>query len=78
MMGLPCISTDFEGIREMLGDSGACVLTPLGDESSLAEAMSSLADDPDLRSQLSLKGMRFADRYALDNVLPLWKEVIGL
>lgn len=78
IMGLPCISTDFEGIREMLGDSGACVLTPVGDENSLAEAMSSLADDPDLRSQLSLKGMRFADRYALDNVLPLWKEVIGL
>lgn len=78
MMGLPCISTDFEGIREMLGDSGACVLTPVGDESSLAEAMSSLVDDPVLRSQLSMKGMIFAENYSLDKVIPQWKEVIGL
>ncbi|MCR5464840.1 MAG: glycosyltransferase [Bacteroidales bacterium] len=78
MMGLPCISTDFEGIREMLGDSGACVLTPVGDECSLAEAMSSLADDPALRNQLSMRGMKFGDSYSLEKVLPLWKEVIGL
>ena len=78
MMGLPCVSTVFDGVREMLGDSGACVLTPVRDENALAEAMSLLADDSTLRAQLAKRGMEFAERYSLDKVVPLWKEVIGL
>ena len=52
MMGLPCISTQFEGATELIGDSGACLMTPKRDVEALAAAMSRLSDDPALYPQI--------------------------
>ena len=76
MMGLPCISTDFEGVREMLGDSEACRLVPVGDELGLAEAMNAFADDEVLRRGYSERGMRLAEEYSLDIVIPRWRSLL--
>lgn len=76
MMGLPCISTDFEGVREMLGDSEACRLVPVGDELGLAEAMNAFADDEVLRRGYSERGMWLAEEYSLDKVIPRWRSLL--
>lgn len=75
MMGLPCISTAFEGAEEFL-DRDACLLTPVGDEAALAEAMAALADDPQRRGRLASRGSEFAQKYSLDNIVPLWEALL--
>ena len=75
MMGLPCISTDFEGAREFI-DTAACLLTPVGNESALAEAMSALADDPEKRRDLARRGEGFVQKYSLENIIPRWEALL--
>ena len=74
MMGLPCVTTSFEGAEELLGDSGCCLRVPIGDKVALADAMSRIADDPNLRSSLSQKGIMFSGRFTVDRVIPLWEK----
>ena len=76
MMGLPCISTQFEGATELIGDSGACLMTPKRDVEALAAAMSRLSDDPALRESLSKAGRRFAGAFSVEQVIPLWRDVL--
>ena len=76
MMGLPCVTTAFHGAEEFFGGTGACVMTPPGDEKALAEAMSRLADDDGFRSSLASRGKEYVRKYSLDNVLPLWEKVL--
>ena len=76
MMGLPCITTAFEGVRELLGNQPPCLVTPVGDENALAEAMSRLADDPDLRKNLSQRGEQFTQDFTLDKIIPKWRDVL--
>ena len=78
MMGLPCISTLFEFSSEFFSGEGseACLLTPVGDEKALSEAMSSLADDPVQRRNLARKGAEFAQKFSIDQVIPLWESIL--
>ena len=78
MMGLPCISTLFEGASEFFSGEGseACLLTPVGDGQALSEAMSSLADDPVRRRNLARKGAEFAQKFSIDQVVPLWESIL--
>ena len=75
MMGLPCISTAFDGIREFVGED-ACLLTPVGDEAALASAMSTLSDDPLKRRELARRGAEEAKKYSLDNIIPRWEALL--
>ena len=75
MMGLPCISTDFEGVREFVGEE-VCLLTPVGDVPALTEAMASLADDPEKRRDLASRGAAYARKYSLNNIIPLWEALL--
>lgn len=78
MMGLPCISTLFEGAGEFFSGKGseACLLTPLGDEKALSAAMAALADDPLRRRDLARKGAEYAQKYSIDEVIPLWESIL--
>ena len=74
MMGLPCVTTTFEGADELFGDSGCCLLVPVGDEAALSDAMSRLADDEGLRASLSSKASVFTERFSVDKVIPIWEK----
>ena len=76
MMGLPCITTDFDGIRELLGEDAPCLITPVGDENALTEAMAQLSDSPTLRSTLSQRGEQFTQAFTLEKIIPKWREVL--
>ena len=74
MMGIPCVSTSFEGAEELFGDSDGCLFVPVGDETALSDAMGRLAVDEKLRKSLSERASRFADRFSTEKVIPLWEK----
>ena len=74
MMGLPCVTTSYEGVEELLGDSGCCLIVPVGDNLALAGAMARIAEEPQLRSLLSQKATAFSERFTVDRVIPLWEK----
>ncbi len=74
MMGLPCVTTAFEGAGELFGDSNSCLMVPVGDESAMAEAMAKLDDEPLFRDSLSNRGRMFAERFSTEKVIPLWEK----
>ena len=74
MMGIPCITTAFEGVEEFIGETGACLTTPVGDETALAKAMCEVADDGELRRTLASRGEALADKYSVENIVSLWEK----
>lgn len=74
MMGLPCVSTSFEGSDELFGDSGSCLFVPVGDERALSDAMARLAGDKELRESLSGKASAFTEKFSIEKVIPLWEK----
>jgi glycosyltransferase involved in cell wall biosynthesis len=53
--GLPVVVSDIPGNTEALGDPPAGIVYPLRDRHALATGLRCLAEDPDLRSELSQK-----------------------
>ena len=76
MMGLPCITTSFLGAEEFFGESNALIMTPVGDENAMSEAMTKLADDDDFRVRIASTGAEFAKRFSFDSVIPQWETVL--
>lgn len=61
--GLPIISTDVGGIRDIVTDNG--ILVPAGDVTAMARAMSELFSDPALYEKLSACSLRNVQAYDL-------------
>ncbi|WP_148611765.1 glycosyltransferase family 4 protein [Nocardioides rubriscoriae] len=53
-LGIPVVATDHGGAPEVL--AGAGLLVPAGDARALAEAVTRLLDDPDLRNRCAVRG----------------------
>lgn len=66
--GTPFISTPVGAIPELVNQSGAGFLTPVGDAKSLAERIGQLLKDKDLWSSMSLKARAFAQNFRWDRV----------
>lgn len=56
--GVPVITSDLNGLKEIAGD--ACLLVNPGDPVEIAAAIARLASDPRLAAELSARGMRRA------------------
>jgi len=65
--GRAIVATEVGGIREAVGD--ACLIVPPGDPSSLAEAVTVLLNDKNLRVELGARGRRLAKEKFDWNVL---------
>jgi glycosyltransferase involved in cell wall biosynthesis len=68
--GLPVVTTATGAAADLVGtaDSSGGLLVPAGDESALAQALSRVMTDADLRSRLAAGARRMRDR------LPTWEE----
>ena len=80
--GLPVVSTDVGGVREILGEPLIGRLAPAGDEHQLAEALTELAEAPSLRKELGEKGRLrvfevFSEETMHSQYAQIFDDVIG-
>lgn len=76
MMGLCCISTNCAGSDEAIQNKENGLIVPVGDKQALADAMLWIADNPQKATLMAQKAKESAVRYAFDNVIDLWRQVI--
>ena len=81
--GLPIVTTDTPGCREVVqhGDTG--FLVPVGNVSQLAQALKQLVHDPELRDRMGSRGAAIAaEKFSSDQViaetLSLYEELLSL
>lgn len=75
-LGLPCISTDCPcgGPRELTTDGKDCLLVPVGNEESLADAMRKVLSDEKFAMELGKNAMSIRERLSLDKICKQWYE----
>jgi glycosyltransferase involved in cell wall biosynthesis len=71
--GLPVVASDLPGVREAVEHEQTGLLAPPGDATALAEAVSRLIADPELRARLSAAARQVVEDYFLieDNIRDL-------
>lgn len=66
--GKPVIATNTEGYATVLEHGQEGLLTPVGDDESLAKTLLTLMNDPSLREQMGARGIIKAETYSWANV----------
>jgi len=79
--GKSCVASDVGGIGDIIKDGYNGLLTPVGDVAGLAEAISSLLDNADLRKKMEASGRALVkEKFSLDSmgdsVINLYKKVL--
>lgn len=77
MMGLPCITTRYEGADEIITHGVNGILVDLDDVEAMLAALLELVRNKDIRQRLSLNGKKYANQMSLENILPKWEEIIN-
>ena len=80
--GMPVISGRLPAIEELIEDGVSGILVPPDDDAQLAEAISKLANDPELRRRLAMAGREtvereFSSALNLDRLEDCLRETIG-
>lgn len=77
MLGLPCITTDYPGARELILDGENGLLVPMNDVDALAAAIMKLIENKEgCADTLAHQGQAFAARFKAETVLEQWYSVI--
>jgi len=74
-MGLPVVTTDVGGIRDLVTDGDTGIVVPDNDDRAMAEAVERLLSDELLARHFSLKGRQQSEQSAWENVHPQWVEL---
>jgi L-malate glycosyltransferase len=75
-LGLPVVSTDVGGLRDLLTDGETGLLVPDDDCEAMAAAVTRLLNDPGLAERLSRNGRLLAEHCDWNQVWPLWNELL--
>jgi glycosyltransferase involved in cell wall biosynthesis len=68
--GVPCLASDIDGVRELLGKEERGLLFPVGDPVTLATRIQELSGDPGRRARLGRAGRDFVRSRGL-----VWPEI---
>ncbi len=74
--GTPTVITDSGGVSEFAIDGENCQLVPPRDPASLAEAISSLMNDPDAMKKFSSSGINTAREFTWDHAADTLEEIL--
>jgi glycosyltransferase involved in cell wall biosynthesis len=77
--GLPIVSTDVPGCREIVRDGYNGILVPKSDSLSLSNALLRLIEDPDLRAKMGKRSRelvldKFSSKHVIAKTLNIYKE----
>ena len=75
--GLPVVTTDVGGIRDLLTDGESGLLVHVGDVEAMADAVTRLVREPALAARLSAAGARLAARHAGPSALAQWEALFA-
>ena len=78
-IGMPCVCTDCEGggARMMIRSGENGLLTPIGDETALYEAMKRLAEDPAYAARMGSEAAKVRRELSIENIAGRWEAIIG-
>lgn len=76
MMGLPCITTNCTGAKEVVENRVNGIVTETGNVNALSMAMSFMADYPEEADRMRMNAMRKAEDFHKEKVLYQWEELI--
>ncbi|MEX1033241.1 MAG: glycosyltransferase family 4 protein [Cellvibrionaceae bacterium] len=79
--GLPIVTTDSPGCRELVTDGDNGLLIPVRDVRALADALEKLIGDEALRKRMGERGRalaveRFSDQYVIDATLEIYRKLV--
>lgn len=74
--GCPVVTTEVGAVSEFAADRRNALVVQPGDVRGLADRLEELLLNPQLRSELSQRGLETATRYALTRVAPLFGEAL--
>ncbi|MDO4740284.1 MAG: glycosyltransferase, partial [Eubacteriales bacterium] len=75
-MGMPCISTDCAGARDLIDHEKSGLIVPVGGEEELAQAMDRLLSDEALAAAYGDAARERAQAFRTDKILSRWEAVI--
>lgn len=75
-LALPCISTDYPGVSEIISDGENGLIVPRGNSEALANAIRTILKDRELREKLSQNAKKTSENYKTDVVIGKWEAVI--
>ncbi len=73
--GVPVISTDSGGLREVNIQDETGYLCPVGDTDLMASRVLAIANDPTLKKRLSNGAFEQAKKFDIKNIVPLYEEL---
>lgn len=76
MMGLPCISTDYDGASEIIKNGENGLLTPVNDEEEMYYAIRTLIRDKNKANHLGYKAKLSVDSMDVECVIQIWENII--
>lgn len=71
--GLPIVSTDVGGVKDIVTDNG--ILVDAGDEAALTSAMLNLAEDKTVRKKLSENALNNVKQYDVNNIAEQYERL---
>src|SRR5207253_6532096 len=76
-MGLPVVSTDVGGLRDLVRDGETGLLVPDDDVEAMSLTIVRLVRDPQLAGRLSVNGRREAELCSWAQVRPRWERLLN-
>lgn len=76
MMGIPCISTRYDGVTELIKNGKNGILVNPGDDEQLCRKLNILIEDKNKAMYIGHQGQISVEHMRLKNCLPVWKSII--
>ena len=75
-LGLPIISTDVSGVREVISNGKSGFIIPVGATDKMAECMMKLLDNFELRNSFSIEVKKKVEDFRIDKIVSQWETLI--
>ena len=75
--GAPVVLTDSRGVREFAANGVNCLMVPIQDPDSLAEAILRVLTDEELATRIAANGLQTASRYSWDEAVDRFERALS-